>query len=73
MSGYVATLVENYEEEQVGAEHPCKQTSQSTERKKHITSTLGQANKLLIMRLHQNTSSTMSRKHLTEETMSLNH
>jgi len=60
------------EEKQVGAGPPCNQTSQSTERKlsKNTTSTVGQANKLPIMRLHQNTSST---RHLTEETMSPKH
>ena len=73
----MATLAkeEESEEEQVVGGSPCNQTSQSTERKplKNITSTLGQANKLPITRLHHNTSSTISRGHLTEETMSLKH
>jgi len=69
------TKEEEAKEEQVGGRSPRNQTSQSTERKpsKNIASMLGQANKLLIMRLHQNTSSNISRRHLTEETMSPKH
>ena len=60
----MATLTEEdeAEEKEVREGPPCKETSQSTERKlsKNITSMLGQANKLPIMRIHQNTSSAIS-------------